>query len=94
MSWLEKKKIATSRYDISIASHYGMCFAVKHAIEATEHLLTSKLATILGQLAHNPVVKSQLDRQGAYSGKLESTAAPTSEVVITAHGASNKDRRR
>lgn len=94
MLWLEMKKIPTSRYDILIASHYGMCFGVKQAIEATEHLLTSKPATILGQLAHNPLVKSRLDQQGAYSGKLESTAAPTSEVVITAHGASNKDRHR
>jgi 4-hydroxy-3-methylbut-2-enyl diphosphate reductase len=88
------KKITTPRYDILIASHYGMCFGVRQALEATESLLASRSATILGQLAHNPVVKSRLADQGALSGNLEDTTAPTREVIITAHGAAEGDRHR
>lgn len=88
------KTIHTPRYDLLIASHFGMCFGVRQAIEATEALLVRQPATVLGQLAHNPVVKSRLARQGALDGHLETTEAPTREVVITAHGASDHDRQR
>jgi 4-hydroxy-3-methylbut-2-enyl diphosphate reductase len=88
------KTIHTPRYDIFIATHTGMCFGVRQAIEATEALLARKPATILGQLAHNPKVKSRLARAGAVSGSLGANSASTREVVITAHGASDRDRHR
>jgi 4-hydroxy-3-methylbut-2-enyl diphosphate reductase len=88
------KTIQTPRYDILIATHSGMCFGVRQAIEATESLLARQPATILGQLAHNPVVTSRLARQGAQTGEIAVTDAPTKRVVITAHGASDKDRKR
>ncbi len=88
------KTIHTPRFDLLIASHFGMCFGVRQAIEATESLLARQPATVLGQLAHNPLVKSRLAEQGAHDGDLEGTEAPTREVVITAHGASENDRQR
>lgn len=88
------KTIQTPRYDILIAKHTGMCFGVRQAIEATEAVLAKKPATILGQLAHNPTVKSRLASQGAKSAPLAGQSAPTPHVIITAHGASNRDRNR
>lgn len=88
------KTIQTPRFQILIAEHSGMCFGVRQAIAAAESLLASKPATILGELAHNPVVQSRLSEQGARKGTLEGTSAPTPDVVITAHGASNLDRTR
>lgn len=88
------KTIHTSRYDILIATHTGMCFGVRQAIDATEELLSHHSATILGQLAHNPTVRSRLEEKGALSGHLNHTEAQTRRVVITAHGASDRDRRR
>lgn len=88
------KRIPTPRFEILIAEHSGMCFGVRQAIATTEKLLARQPATILGQLAHNPTVKDRLTRQGAHDGKLEHPNAPTREVVITAHGASDRDRRR
>ncbi len=88
------KTIQTPRFQILIAEHSGMCFGVRQAIAASEALLAEKPATILGELAHNPVVQSRLSRQGACEGTLEGTSAPTADVIITAHGASNLDRTR
>jgi 4-hydroxy-3-methylbut-2-enyl diphosphate reductase len=88
------KTIHTSRYDILIAKHTGMCFGVRQAIETTEAVLAKKPSTILGQLAHNPTVKSRLASQGAKTAPLAGSTAPTPHVIITAHGASNRDRKR
>lgn len=88
------KTIQTPRFQIFIAEHSGMCFGVRQAIEASEKFLAGKPATILGELAHNPVVQSRLSKQGAQKGSLAETSAPTPDVIITAHGASNHDRNR
>lgn len=88
------KTISTPRYDILIAKHTGMCFGVRQAIEATEAVLKEGPATILGQLAHNPTVKSRLASQGARTSDLAGESAPTPRVIITAHGASDRDRKR
>lgn len=92
------KTIQTPRYQILIAEHTGMCFGVRKAIKATEALLARQPATILGQLAHNPAVKARLASQGAQTGELAPTSgtpsAPTPHVIITAHGASDRDRNR
>lgn len=88
------KTIRTPRYDLFIATHTGMCFGVRQALAATETLLSQGRATVLGQLAHNPAVSSRLEDQGASSGQLADRSAPTRNVVITAHGASDRDRKR
>ncbi len=86
------KTISTTQFNILLAEHSGMCFGVRQAITATEKLLAREPATILGELAHNPKVKSRLAQQGARSGELSGTTASTKKVVITAHGASDRDR--
>ncbi|MGJ8657396.1 MAG: 4-hydroxy-3-methylbut-2-enyl diphosphate reductase [Akkermansiaceae bacterium] len=82
------------KFDVVVASHFGMCFGVKAAIAAAQKLATRSPVTILGELAHNATVKSNLEREGAKHGELEGADASTKHVVITAHGASDKERRR
>ena len=78
---------------ILIADHYGMCFGVRDAIAAAERLTQQGPVTILGELVHNPVVRSRLAQKGATEGKLEEVGkAPTPQVMITAHGASDTAR--
>jgi 4-hydroxy-3-methylbut-2-enyl diphosphate reductase len=88
------KSILARPYEILIAKHTGMCFGVRQALEATETLLKKNSATILGQLAHNPIVKSRLTAKGARTAPLEKSQAPTKQVIITAHGAADRDRKR
>lgn len=78
---------------ILIADHYGMCFGVRDALAAAERLTQQGPLTILGELVHNPIVRERLARQGAQEGSLDEVgAAPTAQVMITAHGASDTAR--
>ena len=78
---------------LHLASHYGMCFGVRDALRTTHDIATKAPVTILGQLVHNPEVDRHLETLGVRKGQLhQSTAAPTDHVVITAHGASDRDR--
>lgn len=78
---------------ITLADHYGMCFGVRDALRATHELAATKKVTVLGQLVHNPVVSAHLASLGVASGDLDDfDSATTGDVVITAHGASHRDR--
>lgn len=78
---------------IILAKHYGMCFGVRDALKATEKTATQGPTTILGQLVHNEVVTTQLDEMGVQRGSLRDfKSAETPQVVITAHGAADRDR--
>ncbi len=78
---------------ITIADHYGMCFGVRDALAQAEKLAISGPLTILGELVHNPIVRERLARQGVREGRLdEGPEAPTNQVMITAHGASDRAR--
>src|SRR5690349_11530145 len=78
---------------IQLAEHYGLCFGVRDAIAQAEQLARQGPLTILGELVHNPVVRERLARQGVREGSLERTASPaTPQVMITAHGASDRKR--
>jgi 4-hydroxy-3-methylbut-2-enyl diphosphate reductase len=78
---------------IQLAEHYGLCFGVRDAIARAEQLAREGPLTILGELVHNPVVRERLARQGVNEGALHVRgSASTPQVMITAHGAS--DRRR
>lgn len=78
---------------IHTASHYGMCFGVREALRRAHDAATAGPVTILGQLVHNPVVTQHLATLGVQQGRLEDRAtAPTHHVMITAHGASDRDR--
>ncbi|MBI2926886.1 MAG: 4-hydroxy-3-methylbut-2-enyl diphosphate reductase [Verrucomicrobia bacterium] len=71
------------------AEHLGMCFGVRDAIGLALTEAERGPLTILGELVHNETVLDLLRRRGI---RIENQipAAPTSTVMITAHGASNR----
>jgi len=78
---------------IQLAEHYGLCFGVRDAIARAEQLAREGPLTILGELVHNPVVRERLVRQGVSEGALDRReSASTPQVMITAHGASDRAR--
>jgi 4-hydroxy-3-methylbut-2-enyl diphosphate reductase len=71
------------------AQHLGMCFGVRDAIAlALEHSHRSPL-TILGDLVHNETVLDQLRQRGIRMAN-DPAAVTTRNVMITAHGASQR----
>ena len=74
---------------IHTARAYGLCFGVRDAIAQARSLARREPVTILGELAHNPLVNQQLREAGVAQADLD-TADPVSTrtVLITAHGAS------
>ena len=77
---------------IQLAEHYGLCFGVRDAIAQAERLAAQGPLTILGELVHNPVVRERLAQRGVREGALDGESAPTPQVMITAHGASDRKR--
>lgn len=78
---------------LHLARHYGMCFGVRDALRVTHHAASQEPVTVLGQLVHNPVVESHLRTLGVQHGDLGRPGqTTTSRVIITAHGASDRDR--
>ena len=80
------------KFDVIKASHMGMCFGVKAAIKNTKKLASSHPVTVLGELAHNASVKSQLEKLRVKHGSLTDNKALTRNVIITAHGTSDMMR--
>lgn len=78
------------------AAAMGMCFGVRRAIEAALAQPDPAQVTILGELVHNEEVLRQLSRLGfAMLPESDRERLPdTPRVMITAHGASDRDRRR
>jgi 4-hydroxy-3-methylbut-2-enyl diphosphate reductase len=80
--------------NIILAEHFGMCFGVRDAIAEAEQLAAQGPLTILGELVHNPVVRDRLAAAGVHEATLDDLAtARTPQVMITAHGASDAQRR-
>lgn len=78
---------------ITLADHYGMCFGVRDALRRTHDTAAAGPVTVLGELVHNPVVQNHLKTLGVQHGSLEDPAsAVTPQVIITAHGAADRDR--
>jgi 4-hydroxy-3-methylbut-2-enyl diphosphate reductase len=71
------------------ATHLGMCFGVRDAIELAESKALVQPLTILGDLVHNETVLAGLRAQGIRVAQKLSDVE-TSNVMITAHGASEK----
>ncbi len=80
---------------IHLATHYGMCFGVRDAIQKTHEIAQESSATVLGELVHNPVVQEQLDSAGVEIGSLDLTSdsVKTEAVVFTAHGVADSVRK-
>ena len=72
-----------------------MCFGVKDALSTVMTMDYPELATVYGQLVHNSEVLKRIAARG-FSMLEESdrtSAVSTPNVVITAHGLSDKERR-
>jgi len=82
------------KFEVIEADHYGMCFGVKAAIAKAQKVAERSPVTVLGELAHNATVKQSLHNRGAIHGDLTDNTASTKHVIITAHGAADKDRKR
>jgi 4-hydroxy-3-methylbut-2-enyl diphosphate reductase len=77
------------------AQAMGMCFGVKDALSTVMTMGDAERATIYGQLVHNGEVLKTVRARG-FSMVEESDRTPavsTPNVVITAHGLSDKERR-
>src|SRR4051812_25707307 len=78
---------------IILAKHHSLCFGVRDAIAHATRLAQAGPLTVLGELVHNPIVRQRLAAAGVREGRLHETgSAPTPQVMITAHGASDEAR--
>jgi 4-hydroxy-3-methylbut-2-en-1-yl diphosphate reductase len=73
------------------ADHLGMCFGVRDAIELALQTAATQPLTVLGDLVHNETVLARLRTQGIQFQN-EAVAVTTPQVMITAHGASERRR--
>jgi 4-hydroxy-3-methylbut-2-en-1-yl diphosphate reductase len=71
------------------ASHLGMCFGVRDAIELAEQHADTAPLTILGDLVHNDAVLAGLRARGVATAEDPARVA-TRTVMVTAHGASER----
>jgi 4-hydroxy-3-methylbut-2-enyl diphosphate reductase len=75
----------------------GMCFGVRDSLAVIESLGEPGTVTIHGELVHNEIVQSRLAARGfALRGEDERKRSlpETPTVVITAHGVSDRERKR
>ena len=80
--------------NITLASHFGMCFGVRDALRHTHDAARHAPVTVLGELVHNPLVSEHLETLGVRNGDLRDRgSASTDAVVITAHGAADSVRK-
>jgi 4-hydroxy-3-methylbut-2-enyl diphosphate reductase len=81
---------------VLLADALGLCFGVRDALAVAEQTQHPDLVTIHGELVHNERVLSRLDELGFHSSgeRLRAEIAPTPLVMITAHGVSDRERRR
>ncbi|MFO0892027.1 MAG: 4-hydroxy-3-methylbut-2-enyl diphosphate reductase [Isosphaeraceae bacterium] len=80
------------------ADHLGLCFGVRDALAVIDRVPEPEVVTIHGQLVHNEVVIADLNARGFHiaeeSRRAEAAAPVRSRVLITAHGISQRERRR
>jgi 4-hydroxy-3-methylbut-2-enyl diphosphate reductase len=71
------------------AEAMGMCFGVRDAIELARDRAAAGPVTVLGDLVHNETVVADLRARGVLI-RQDAADIPTREVMITAHGASDR----
>ena len=71
------------------ATHLGMCFGVRDAIELAFERGGAAPLTILGDLVHNAAVLQRLDERGIAVAR-DPSEVTTATVMVTAHGASKR----
>lgn len=76
------------------AKHKGMCFGVRDALTAMRSLPHPQNVTVHGELVHNPVITREMSQRGFHqqSERDRNLRPHTSEVLITAHGVSEKKK--
>lgn len=75
------------------ADAMGMCFGVRDALAAIEQVEDPHAVTIHGELVHNGEVLSMLSKRGFQQSHEHLREVPaTPNVLITAHGVSNRER--
>jgi 4-hydroxy-3-methylbut-2-enyl diphosphate reductase len=74
----------------------GMCFGVRDALKIIDQVAQPETVTIHGELVHNETVLTRLEARGFHMvGENQRQSLPLTEtVLITAHGISEKERRR
>lgn len=74
----------------------GFCFGVRDALDAAARVENPERVTIHGELVHNEAVLVQLESRGfGMASEHERDSVPsTPEVLITAHGVSDRERQR
>ena len=81
---------------VILADTLGFCFGVRDALQVAEEALDPHQVTIHGELVHNERVLSRLNTLGfqrAHEAHRHEVP-PTPLVMITAHGVSDRERRR
>ena len=81
---------------IITAEVLGMCFGVRDALRIMDVVDEPEHVTIHGELVHNELVLNDLSQRGFHMIR-ESARRPlpmTQTVLVTAHGVSDKERRR
>ncbi|MFK7819354.1 MAG: 4-hydroxy-3-methylbut-2-enyl diphosphate reductase [Planctomycetaceae bacterium] len=77
------------------AEAMGFCFGVRDAIDVAQSIENPEDVTIHGELVHNPMVLHQLQTKGfASSPEADRPMPATDEVLVTAHGISDRERNR
>ena len=77
------------------ADAMGMCFGVRDALAAIENVVDPSGVTIHGELVHNGEVLQWLDSRGFQQSQEGGRQVPvTPQVLITAHGVSNRERQK
>ena len=78
------------------ADTLGMCFGVRDALKVMDGVTDPSRVTVHGELVHNEVVLVELSVRGFKTGSEadRETIPATPEVLITAHGVSDRERAR
>lgn len=77
------------------ADEMGMCFGVRDALATLAAVRDPANVTIHGELVHNQEVLAELERRGfQQSPEAERPVPSTPAVLVTAHGISERERKR
>lgn len=82
--------------EIIRAAEMGMCFGVRDALVATAQVVDPSQVTVYGELVHNPRVNGDLRDRGFQQASEDDRQVDvaTPQVLVTAHGISNRERQR
>lgn len=82
--------------NVIVASEFGMCFGVRDALAEAHRVASPRDTTVYGELVHNRQVVGELETRGfSFTDEADRSRVPdTPKVLITAHGISDRERRR